>query len=71
MRSCPTSMSEKKKRPYVVMIDTAVDEVTTPTRKANAMSVATTRRITAPPTKKRGWTTCVFHMTISQIEPRR
>ena len=53
------------------MRETPVEDVTTPTRNANAISVAMVKRMTAPERRKRGWTTCVFHTTISHIEPIR
>ena len=53
------------------MIETAVDEVTTPTRNANARSDAMAKRITPPPFRRRGSHTPVFQPTISQIDAIR
>ena len=53
------------------MSETPVEDVTTPTRKANARSAEIVNRIVAPPSRKRACTTCVFQMMMSQIDPIR
>ncbi len=52
-------------------MDTAVEDVTTPTRNANARRAATPKSVTAAARKKRPEKTCVFNATMAQIAPRR
>src|SRR6478609_773941 len=66
--ACAISGIEKRNNAYVVMIETPVDDVMTPMRKVKASSAAMVKTISAPPRRKRGWTTCVFHATIAQID---
>jgi hypothetical protein len=50
--------------PKVAMIETAVDEVMTPIKNENAISVAITSMMIRPPMKKRPCRTPVFHARI-------
>jgi hypothetical protein len=53
------------------MIETPVEEVTTPIRNEKAISTAITSRMTLAARGKRGCTTPVFAITTSQIVPTR
>jgi hypothetical protein len=52
---CSARIAARKNTAYVPMSETAVDEVITPIRNANAMRAAIVKRITAPDRRKRGW----------------
>src|SRR5688572_32924353 len=69
--SCPERSAAKKNTAYVTISETAVEDVATPTRKANARRLAIAKRMTTPPSRKRGCATPVFQTTIAQIEPIR